>query len=407
MDQLLLLIPTTSYQVSDFVNAASKLDVHLVVVTNQPMMIQPFGNDNLLFIEFSNPGQAAAQIREYAIGKNFTAIIGVDEVTTLIAAIASEALNLSGNTPESVRNCHNKFLFRQSIADSELLCPAFQLIKCTEFERLELVPKFPCVLKPLGLSASRGVIRADNSAQFIAAANRIQKLLQQCVELPVSLTDVFMVEDFIPGAEVAVEGMLLDGRLTVLAIFDKPDPLDGPFFEETIYLTPSSNSTEQQHLIIATVQQACHTLKLLHGPIHAELRLNDRGCWIIELAARSIGGRCSRTLEFTNGCSLQELILRQALGYPVEQNRLQATASGVMMIPVTKAGKLTGITGMTDASSVPGIRQINFDIPIGDDVIPLPEGDRYLGFIFARGSNTATVETALREAFSRLKIEIW
>ena len=214
-----------------------------------------------------------------------------------------------------------------------------------------------------------------------------------------------LVEDYIPGAEVALEGLLDDGRLRTLALFDKPDPLDGPYFEETLYVTPSRLPAEAQAAIERAAAAAAASLGLRQGPIHAELRWNEGGAFLIEVAARSIGGLCSRTLRFGTDMSLEELILRQALGLPIDAAR-QGRAGGVMMIPIPAAGHLRRVEGVDAAAAVPGVETVEITARMNHPLIPLPEGDSYLGFIFARGETPAEVEAALRAAHARLAFEI-
>jgi len=254
---------------------------------------------------------------------------------------------------------------------------------------------YPCVLKPLHLSASRGVMRADNPVEFVAAHARLVAILAGCD------TD-FLVEDFVPGYEVALEGLLVNRRLHVLALFDKPDPLDGPFFEETIYVTPSRVPAPLRKAIAQCAEQATRALGLVDGPVHAELRYNERGPWLIELAARPIGGRCSAVLRFGDGVSLEELILRHALALPIPSLEREPVAAGVMMIPIPAAGVLREVRGVVEAKAVPLIEDVQITAHPGERLVPFPEGSRYPGFIFARGENPSAVEAALREAHHRL-----
>jgi biotin carboxylase len=263
---------------------------------------------------------------------------------------------------------------------------------------------YPCVLKPLNLSGSRGVIRADNPAEFLAAAARLQQMFHSYDPSPGPKP--FLVEQFVPGFEVALEGILDGGRLKVLALFDKPDPLDGPFFEETIYVTPSRLPEATQAAIFDCTAQAAAALGLREGPVHAELRINEDGPWLIELAGRSIGGLCSQTLRFSSDASLEELILRQAFDLPVETFDRESQAGGVMMIPIPEAGLLKKVEGCEAAEAVPLIESVEITARLNYSVVPLPEGDSYLGFIFARGESAAEVEAALRQAHSQLHFEI-
>jgi biotin carboxylase len=267
---------------------------------------------------------------------------------------------------------------------------------------------FPCVVKPLFLSASRGVIRANDPDEFVAAFGRLAAILRR-PEVAAQgglLARQVLVESYIPGVEVALEGLLSRGKLRVLAIFDKPDPMEGPFFEETIYVTPSRLPDSVQQSVVACTAQAVAALGLEHGPIHAELRVNDQGPWILEIAPRSIGGLCSRALRFGEGISLEELILRHAMGLEVDSISRERQAAGVMMIPIPQAGVLREVRGQPEAQRVQAIEEIRLTIPVGTEVVPLPEGARYLGFIFARAETPDRVEAALRDAHRRLEFII-
>ena len=278
--------------------------------------------------------------------------------------------------------------------------PDFHLLEGPEtWAQMASGQAFPCVLKPLALSASRGVLRADDAKGFQAAARRIVEILDDEVA-PI------LVEGYIPGMEVALEALLLDGRLHPLALFDKPDPLEGPTFEETLYVTPSRLPNEQQDEILAMAQRAADALGLEEGPVHAEFRLNDQGVWPLEIAARTIGGLCARSLSFGTETSLEDLVLRHALGLPIEILAREATASGVMMIPIPRGGTLQAVAGEQAATAVPGVIEVTISIPLGQTVVPLPEGDKYLGFIFAKADTPDEVEAALRAAHAELSFEI-
>ena len=263
---------------------------------------------------------------------------------------------------------------------------------------------YPCVVKPLRLSGSRGVIRADNQTEFVAAFTRLKRYLLS--EGNKELETAFLVEDFIPGFEVALEGIMTHGQLKVLTLFDKPDPLDGPFFEETIYVTPSRLAEDVQQSIAHAVALAAAALGLREGPVHAELRVNEQGPWMLEIAGRSIGGLCSTVLEFGSGMCLEELILRHAIGEEISTIRRNEAAAGVMMIPIPSAGMLKGVHGIEEALSVPLITGVEITAKLNNQLIPLPEGASYLGFIFARGETPAEVEDAIRRAHAHLKFDI-
>ena len=422
--RILLLLPTRTYRAADFLEAASKLDVEVVVASEEAATTADLSPRHTLVLDFSAPTVATQAILEFADTYPLAAIVGVDDDTTLLATIASEALELPHNPVASAEATRNKHLLRHTLAAKGVSVPAYQRFSIYD-DPTEIAAKFgtdtqvgfPCVIKPLSLSASRGVIRADTPTEFIEAFQRTTKLLHalkddidvEGVCNPDSLTHAsqyLLVEDYIPGIEVALEGILLDGELKTLALFDKPDPLEGPFFEETLYITPSGLLVDIQGALHNATAEAADALGLRHGPVHAELRYNDKGAHLIEIAARTIGGLCARTLRFGTGMSLEELVIRHAIGQPVETLQREQQAAGVMMIPVPKAGILGEVRGKTAAHHVDGIVEVNVTIPIGGEVVPLPEGARYLGFIFARAETPAAVETALREAHRRLEFVI-
>jgi biotin carboxylase len=297
---------------------------------------------------------------------------------------------------------------RQCLAAAGVPVPRFRRIALDEPPlRASRGVEYPCVLKPLALSASRGVIRANNADQFIAAFQRIQALLQRDdVSVAGDAARYLLAEQYVPGLEVALEGLLTKGDLHTLALFDKPDPLEGPFFEETIYVTPSRLPATVQDAIRKASAAACSALGLTEGPVHAELRLNDDGPWVLEVAARSIGGLCSRTLRFGTGLTLEEIILRHALNWPIASLEREQRAAGVMMIPIPRAGRLDGVRGVDDAKAVRHVDDVVISAHAGQTLVPLPEGWQYLGFIFARADAPADVEDALRIAHAQLRFDI-
>ncbi len=404
MQRLLLLIPATSYRAADFLAAARRLEVEVVVGSNHRGVLARFTPGHSLYLDFAPEITAdVARITEYARRYPISAIVGCDEATGVLAASAADVLKLCHNAPEAVAAAHDKYQFRQVLRAAGLPAPWFEKFALDrDPARVARAVPFPCVLKPLDLSASQGVIRADDRAGFVIAWRRLTRLLRSSGWAE----NTILVEGFIPGREFALEGLLADGRLHVLALFDKPDPLDGPYFEETIYVTPSGLPAADQDRLAREVAGAAEALGLRQGPLHAELRLNDQGIWLIELAARSIGGRCAGALRFAPGIRLEELILRHALGLAMPALKREGRAAGVMMIPIPAAGSLREVRGRAAAARVPGIDQVIIEQPIGAALKPLPEGDRYLGFIFARAETAAEVDTALRQAHRCLRFDI-
>jgi len=408
MDRLLLLLPTTTYRTEDFLDAARALGVDVVCASEKPNTFETHAPDHLLTLDFADPDAAAARVAELAGRRPLSAVVGVDDLTTVAAAAIAERLGLRSNAVAAVAAARDKHQMRQCLGAAGVPIPRFRRIALKDDPFLAARGvAFPCVLKPLALSASRGVIRANNVDQFIAAVRRIGALLQRAdVEAGGDAAQFLLAEQYVPGVEVALEGLLTGGTLHTLALFDKPDPLEGPFFEETIYVTPSRLPAAVQRAIEQVTAAACAALGLDEGPVHAELRVNDGGPWVLEVAARSIGGLCSRTLRFGTGMTLEEIILRHALGWPIASLTRERRPAGVMMIPIPRAGRLAAVRGVEAAGAVAGIEEVAITVHVGQELVPLPEGWQYLGFIFARADTPAAVEATLRDAHARLLFEI-
>lgn len=407
MHRILLLMATRTYRARAFMRAARRLGAEVVVGTERKQAVAKPGTT--LTLNFRDPAHATAQIVEAARERPFDAIVGVDDDTVLIAAMAAAALDIPHNDVEAVRATRNKHLMRRVLAAAGVPSPWFTLVRLDEDVTVAARHlRYPCVVKPTFLSGSRGVIRTDDEAEFVRAVERVRAILAQPEVAAMGGEEAshVLVEEYIPGAEAALEGILTGGELQVLALFDKPDPLDGPYFEETIYVTPARLPPARQHALIEVTAAAARALGLREGPVHAEVRLNDQGTWVVEIAARSIGGLCSTVLEFSDGRSLEELILLHAVGAEIAGDEQQRQPAGVMMIPISQAGVLRAVRGLDEARAVPGITGVTISVPLGDRVVPLPEGDRYLGFIFARGASPDEVEAALRTAHHRLQFDI-
>jgi biotin carboxylase len=396
---------TTTYRAGAFLEAARRLDVPVVVGSDREQALAALTPGGHLTLDFLAPEEASSAIVDFAKQYPIQAVIAADDDGVILAATAAAALGLRHNPVDAVTAARDKHRMREVLAGAGVPSPRSALISISEDpkEAARRV-RFPCVVKPLFLSASRGVIRADDPAQFVSACERVVAILRrpEVAAQGGALAEQLLVETFIPGIEVALEGLLSDGKLRVLALFDKPDPLEGPFFEETIYVTPSRHPTPVQQSIVTCTQKAVTALGLHHGPVHAELRVNDQGPWMLEIAPRSIGGLCLRALRFDGEISLEELILRDAMRMEVASLQRETRAAGVMMIPIPQAGILREVRGQDEARRVPGIEEIRITIPVGQEVVPLPEGTRYLGFIFARDKTPDRVEAALREAHRRL-----
>ena len=403
--RVLLAASKLGYQTHAFDEAAARLGVELLLATDRCHLLDDPWRDRAIAVKFDRLEASAASVEP-----RFDAVIAVgDRPAELVSRVAGRQ-GLRFHPPAAVEASRNKFLARERFAAAGLLTPRYFRVALNEdvngalLERVE----FPCVLKPLGLSASRGVIRANDAVEFAAAFRRIRRLLDDpdIRRLHDPADRFIQIEEYIPGREFAVEGLMRGGRLQALTLFDKPDPLEGPFFEETIYVTPSREPAAVQEALIDTAGRAAQALGFTDGPVHAELRYNERGAWPLEIAARPIGGLCARALRFGAGAMpLEELILRHALGEDTAAAGAELTdaASGVMMIPIGRRGVFRSVDGVYDARATPFVTDIEITAKEGQLFEPLPEGASYLGFIFARGEGPAEVERALRAAHARLR----
>lgn len=423
-ERVLLLMPTTTYRADAFLEAARRMEVEVALASDRCHVLaadSPHAARGALPLDFRDRDGAARAIAEAHAARPLAAIVPTDDATTIIAAKAAELCGLAQNPVDAVAAARDKRRFREAVAAAGLPAPRFRVfplvLRLARRFATELAqdasgessgPTYPVVLKPAALSASQGVIRANDEPEFAAAFERIRRMLRSpdlAVRADAAL-EWIIAEDFIPGVEVALEGLLRRGELRTLALFDKPDPLEGPFFEETIYVTPSRLPAETQRGIAAAVAAAARALGLREGPVHAEARVNERGVFVLEVAARSIGGLCSRTLRFGAGVSLEEVILAHALGREAALLERERSPAGVMMVPIPRAGVLRGVTGIEAARALPGIEEVAITAKEGMEIVPLPEGACYLGFIFARGETPADVEAALRAAHARLSFDI-
>jgi biotin carboxylase len=404
--RVLLVASKTGYQVREFHGAAERLGIDLVLATDRCHVLDNPWGDHATALPFDAPapgdveqafglllaGQRPAPLDALRARGPFDGVAAVGDRPALIAARCAERLGLRFHPSQAVKAANDKRCTRERFRGAGLNVPDFRMADAAAAQT------FPCVLKPLHSSASRGVIRANTPAEFAEALARIRKMTSE---------QEVLVEDFIPGREFALEGIVTGGKLQTLAIFDKPDPLEGPFFEETIYVTPSREPASVQRAIRDAAQGAVTALGLEFGPVHAEMRVNDRGVWMLEAAARPIGGLCSRVLRFHNGMSLEELLLRHALGEDVAWVGLAPGAHGVMMIPIPSAGIYSGVEGLEQARETADIENVEITAKEGHGLEPLPEGASYLGFLFARAPEAERVTQALRQAHACLRFRIF
>ena len=404
MKRVLLLLPTTGYRNAAFLAAAGRLGVEIVAAANYCDRLAPsWGFAPIMALHFDRPEQAAETVlRE--LQQRPDAVLAVDDSGVELAALLAQRLGLAGNPTDAVRRVRDKLAFRRLLKEHAFACPAFHHLP-NEMDPRELLPglEFPVVVKARRLSASRGVIRADD-AEALRRAVTWARAIQSRADRDAHKLGL-VVETFIPGREYALEGMLERGRLAPLALFDKPDPLDGPHFEETLYVTPSRLAAKDQQEILSVVAGICRAAGLTDGPVHAEVRVNQNGVWPLEVASRSIGGLCGRALTHVLGMSLEELILRHSIGEPFSLEG-DGQAAGVMMIPTPRRGIFRAADGLAAAEQVPGVTGLAITAENGQIVAPPPDGASYLGFIFARAATPAAAEQALRDAHRLLRFDI-
>lgn len=401
--RLLLIAPHSSYRIAPYLSAAQSLDVDVLVAsTSEHSLVSAVAEG--LRIDLEQPAAAVESLLCAANEHPFAGVIATDDSVVKLASMIAERLNLPHNSPQAVHLTQRKDLARARLAAHGVPVPGFVRIDLqADITQQASTLRYPCVIKPLSLSGSRGVIRVDNTEQAAVAIQRIAVIVSELSGA--EERRYLLAEDYLPGIEIALEGMLNNGKLQVLALFDKPDPLEGPYFEETYYITPSRLPEAQQTLIARRVSEACTAYGLTSGPVHAELRLNasqqKTEAWILEVAARTIGGQCAQLLKQGTGHGLEELVIAHAIGKTLPQQNMRS-AAGVLMIPIPQAGILRRVEGLSAARRVEHILDVEIFVREGYELLPLPEGSAYLGFIFAQAPEPAEVESALREAHAHL-----
>ncbi len=397
---VLLIAQSGSYRVAPYIRAATSLGYEILVVSNSAHSLIP-EIANGITVDFDNPVKALELILAATDGLHILCALATDDSCVELCSQVSIHLNLPHNNPEAAELTHRKDLARRALRKGGCRTPDFEIIEINYSSKNALSIDYPVVVKPLSLSASRGVIRADNQYQLVAACARIDKILDSSGQTGF-IRNHLLVESYLDGAEYAIEGFIINGEFHLLTIFDKPEPLTGPYFEETYYLTPSRLEGELQQVLIAEVRKCCQAYGLKQGPIHAEARITETGPVLLELAARTIGGQCGQLIEFSLGKKLEEIVIEGMCG--IVPGRVENPQSaGVLMIPVTDTGLLKRVEGLTKALQVEYIIDIEIHIREGYELIPLPEGASYLGFIFAQAPEFELVYQALKNAYQELK----
>lgn len=413
MPHVLLFATTTGYQTRMFGEAAERVGVEIVYATDRCDQFDDPWADGAIAVRYHDEPSSLAAVLEATAERPVSGVLAVGDRPTVLAASAARELGLPWHSPDAARLARDKRAARQAWRMAGAPVPWSQSVT-TKNDPLAIAPalEYPVVVKPTILSGSRGVMRANDPGEFVAAFERLRRLLDSpdIRQLRDPEADIVQIEEYIDGREYAIEALLDHGAQQVLAIFDKPDPLDGPCFEETIYVTPSRASLVLRETIADTIAQAAVLLGLSHGPLHAECRVRDGVVYVLEIAARPIGGLCARALRFRDAAGdtigLEDLLLRHALGHAVHGWRREEDASGVMMIPIPRAGILRSVAGIVEARSVPGVDEVRMTAKMEQRLVPLPEGASYLGFIFAHAPTPERAEQALREAHAALRFAI-
>ena len=404
---VILIIPSSSYRTGPFINAVKKLDLKVLIISDKSQVFSGKYPENLIIINFNHWKERSDEISKWAKNNCLKAVIGVDEESIVLAANISNFLNVEHNSVDSVLLTKDKYSMRNELLKVGVKSPWFKRFSIHEStNNIVNEISFPCVIKPTFLSASRGVLRVNTIKELSDSIKILHELLSldELRKRGGEQSEWILFEEYIPGKEVAIEGIVSKGKVKILAVFDKPEPLEGPTFEETIIVTPSILTKNIQYSLFETLQIVVKALGIVKGPVHAEARINRNGNYILECASRSIGGLCSKVFEFQGGMSLEELILRSYLGRNIENSKLIANARGVMMMPTEKVGILKEIRGVKDVLAVKGITDIKITVKPDEKLEPLPKGDRYLGFIFAKGNDQEFVIKALKNAWSKIEV---
>jgi biotin carboxylase len=411
--RVLLFAAKLGYQTRMFDAAAKKLGVELAFVTDRCHQLNDPWGDQAQAVHFETPEAAAYEVVQQERQKQVDGILALGDRPAAVAAYAAPGLGILFHHPAGVDVCRDKFRMREVFREAGIATPWFRNMSLTPMPEPALLGiTYPCVLKPLSLSASQGVMRANNREEFLEGVARLKRLLGSA-EIQATRErnlDRMIVEGYLPGKEVAVEALVTQGTVRILAVFDKPDPLEGPYFEETIYVTPSRLAEATQEAITKSLILAVQSLGLGHGPVHAEFRVNEEGVWPLEVAARPIGGLCAKSLRFVLAdgelIGLEELLLRHALGMDGSDAPRESQASGVMMIPVPGSGVFEGVEGEEEARAVSGVVGLEITARVHDYLAAWPDGSSYLGFLFARAEGPEQVEAALREAHRKLRFKL-
>ena len=386
MKKLLLVIPENSYKSNDFVVAAEKLGIDFLIITDSEQVSSKF-SDTVIINKFD------AELNKNNLKKlkDVTHVLPVDHSALKFSGYLVDLLEVKGNKLESINLSMNKYESRKIFNSLLDIKVNNEIIKNIDDVNTFINKNGTSVLKPIYGTASKSVLKINNVEKN---KEQIEKLMQDCFDQDL------VIEEYIDGKEYALEGTIINSELKKIVIFDKPVEYKHPYFEESIYITPSELSSEAEKRVVSIVDKACKKIGLEDGPVHVEFKINENQIFIIEINPRMIGGLCSRCLSFgLFKVSLEEIILHAFMNNELKNIELLNNYVGVLMIPTPKSGKFISIN-KEELEKIPNISNVEITVPEGSDLLEPPYGDKYLGFAFSQGIDKKTVNESLLTAMN-------
>lgn len=381
----------------------------LVAATSRPCVDDDLV-DRFLRIPDRSSKEVAAYVERQCEGLLVSGVLASDDWDVVAAAMIADKLGLRFVGVETALAATNKFLMRQRLRNGGAVVPDFQCFAIGDNAgEIAKSLRFPVVIKPTYGQGSLGVIRADTVDEFEKAFQYTSRIIVDLDMRPSAVRDRsgILVEQYIPGEEYTVELLMHEGKPYSLAVFEKPDPLEGPYFEEGIYVTPIRRDEKIRSLLVEAAIRGSRALGIETGPCHCELRLSGELPYILEIAARPIGGFCSQVFADLMGFDLHDLVLQNAVGLPVMPPPIaDGVALGVMMLPVPGRGNLARVSGVDRALDIDGIMSVKIHVEAGSRILPYPEQSCYIGTVLATGSSADEVVARLKSAAKAVSFEL-
>ena len=386
MNKLLLVIPENSYKSNDFVLTAEKLGIDFLIITDSDQVTSQFG-DTVIIQNFDENISDETLIKLQKI----THVLPVDHSGLKYAGYLVDLLGAKGNKLFAVEHSMNKFESRNTFNSISNIKAKNMIAKSLKDIESFTEKHGTSVLKPNFGSASKSVLKINN---FNQSKDYIINLMNDCED------QEMIIEQYIEGTEYALEGNLINSNLNKITIFDKPIEYKEPYFEESIYITPSELPEELQNQIIKLIGNACKKIGLENGPVHVEFKILDENIFIIEINPRMIGGLCSKCLSFgLFKVSLEEITLHAFLYNELKPIELLSNYVGVLMLPTPKTGKFVSIN-QDELEKIDNVSTVEITVSQNSDLLEPPFGDKYLGFVFSQANEKALVINALMKAMS-------